>query len=69
MLTIVHAIYKERIYTLNDYVTVERWLDGRGHILARELGVESGVELVLAIHEAVKRGEVALPHRVLFRYE
>ena len=34
VLAAAHAVYKERIYTLNDYVTIAKWLNERSLRLA-----------------------------------
>jgi len=39
-----HAIYKERIYTLNDYFTVERWANRKAIRLAQELKCEEALK-------------------------
>ena len=59
-----HAVYKERIYTLNDYVTVARWLDRRSLELAHRLGVERAVELVYRVNRAVREGVLTLPYKL-----
>ena len=37
LMAIAHVVYKERIYTLNDYVTVKLWFSEKVLELAKDL--------------------------------
>ncbi|KSW10751.1 hypothetical protein CF15_08190 [Pyrodictium occultum] len=58
-----HAVYKERLYTLNDYVTLARWGSRTMLRLAEELGCSDAVREALRIHSMVYMGGV-LPYRI-----
>lgn len=64
VVAVAHAVYKERIYTLNDYVTVVRWFSRRSFELAVDLGVVDAVSLAMRVHEGVEGGRLVLPYRV-----
>jgi len=64
LVSIAHAVYKERIYTLNDYATVKKWFSKRTLRLAEELECQQAVSLALQVHKAVERGEITLPYRI-----
>lgn len=64
LLSASHAIYKERIYTLNDYVTVDRWLSTRSLKLAEATRCEEALSFAELINELVKEGRLTLPYRL-----
>lgn len=64
LVSIAHAIYKEKIYTLNDYVTVKKWFSMKTMRLAEELECWQVVFLALQIHEAVDKKRLILPYRI-----
>lgn len=64
LLSIAHALYKERIYTLNDYVTVKSWFSRKTIRLAEELQCLNAVEEAFIIHRLVEEHSLALPYRI-----
>ena len=66
LLAIAHAIYKERIYTLNDYVTVRSWFSKRSIRLAEELNCLDAIREVNVIHHLVEENSLILPYRIPF---
>jgi len=66
LMTIAHAVYKERIYTLNDYIAVRTWLSEKTLRLAEELRCLDAVNEALAIHRLVEEHGVVLPYRIPF---
>ena len=64
LLSASHAIYKERIYTLNDYVTVDKWLSPKSLKLAESARCEGALSLAWLINELVKGGRLTLPYRL-----
>lgn len=62
--TIAHAVYKERIYTLNDYATVRAWLSRETLRLAEELKCLDAVREALTIHRLVEERRLTLPYRI-----
>lgn len=64
LITIAHAVYKEWLINLNDYVTVREWLTGRTVELAGEMGVTAAVEYFMNVVRRVECGELALPHKI-----
>ena len=66
LMTIAHAVYKERIYTLNDYVTVKKWFSKKTLKLAEKLCCLEAVNEALAIHKLVEERGIVLPYRIPF---
>ncbi len=64
LLTIAHAVYKERIYTLNDYITVKKWLSRKTIELAEKLKCIDAVKEALAIHKLFEESKVTLPYKI-----
>ncbi len=64
VLTAAHAVYKERIYTLNDHITIRRWLNRRAYRIAEELECHEALNHTIRISEKVERREEQLPHRI-----
>jgi hypothetical protein len=65
--TASHAVYKEGVYTLNDYFTVRDWADGRAFQLAEELKCTSALRLAIKLNEAISRGLVETPYKIPLR--
>lgn len=59
-----HAIYKERIYTLNDYFTLKKTLSKRSFELAKGLHCEESLKLIIAINRNVDEGLLGLPYKI-----
>jgi hypothetical protein len=59
-----HAIYKERIYTLNDYYTIREWADERTLQLAKELKCVPALRLATKLNEAISKGLIETPHKI-----
>jgi len=64
LVSAAHAIYKERIYTLNDYFTVKEWVTEETFNLAKELKCSSALELAIKINDAVENGLVEVPYKI-----
>jgi hypothetical protein len=64
LVSAAHAIYKERIYTLNDYFTVKEWATEETFKLAKELKCSSVVELAIKINDAIENGLVEAPYKI-----
>jgi hypothetical protein len=59
-----HAIYKERIYTLNDYFTVERWANRKAIRLAQELKCEEALKTAMSLNRKISLGALETPYRI-----
>jgi len=59
-----HAIYKERIYTLNDFFTVDRWGSEKTAGLAKELRCENALKFALILNRRIRSGLIEAPYRV-----
>jgi hypothetical protein len=59
-----HAIYKERIYTLNDYYTIREWVDERALQLAEELKCAPALRLAIKLNEAISKGLIETPYKI-----
>lgn len=63
-LTAAHAIYKEKLYTLNDYITISRWADGETLQVCRENYCTDALRTALYINRKVDEGLVSLPYKI-----
>jgi hypothetical protein len=64
LVTASHAIYKERIYTLNDYFTIEEWADEKAFQLAEELKCKAALKFATKLNEAISKGLVETPYKI-----
>lgn len=64
LITIAHAVYKEWLINLNDYVTVREWLTARSLKLAGEMKVTAAVNYFTSVMRRVESGEIALPYKI-----
>jgi len=64
LVSAAHAIYKECIYTLNDYFTVKEWATEETFRLAKELKCSSVLEFAIKINDAIENGLVEAPHKI-----
>jgi len=64
LVSAAHAIYKERIYTLNDYFTVKEWVTEETFKLAKELKCSSALELAVKINDTIENGLVEAPYKI-----
>jgi hypothetical protein len=64
LVTASHAIYKERIYTLNDYFTVERWASRKTIKLAQELRCEEALKIAINLNKKIRLGILETPYRI-----
>ena len=59
-----HAIYKERIYTLNDYFTVKKWTSKKTIKLAQELNCESALKVAINLNRKIRLGLLETPYKI-----
>lgn len=59
-----HAVYKEQLFTLNDYFTIREWLTEEALEVAREARVEPALSLAVSLAERVERGEIEAPYKI-----
>jgi len=59
-----HAIYKERIYTLNDYFTVEKWASKKTIRLAQELKCEETLKTAINLNREIRLGKLETPYKI-----
>jgi len=59
-----HAVYKERIYTLNDYFTVERWTSKKTLKLAQELKCEEALKTAINLNRKIRLGALETPYKI-----
>jgi hypothetical protein len=64
LVTASHAIYKERIYTLNDYLTIKEWADEKAFRLAEELKCEPALRFATKLNEAISKGLIETPYKI-----
>ena len=64
LVSVAHAIYKERIYTLNDYFTVKEWTREETFRLAKELKCSSVLEFAIKINDAIDKGLIEVPYKI-----
>ena len=59
-----HAIYKERIYTLNDFFTVEEWISKKTVKLAQELSCEDALKIAINLNRKICSGLLETPYKI-----
>jgi hypothetical protein len=59
-----HAIYKERIYTLNDYFTVEKWASKKTLKLAQELKCGGVIKTAIDLNRKIRLGTLETPYKI-----
>jgi len=59
-----HAIYKERIYTLNDYFTVEKWASEKALKLAQELKCGGAIKTAIDLNREIRLGTLEMPYKI-----
>jgi len=64
LVSAAHAVYKERIYTLNDYFTVKEWTTEETFKLAKKLRCTSSLNLAVKINEAIEKGLIEAPYKI-----
>jgi hypothetical protein len=64
LVSAAHAVYKERIYTLNDYFTVKEWTTEETFKLAKKLRCTSSLNLAMKINEAIEKGLFEAPYKI-----
>lgn len=64
LVSAAHAVYKERIYTLNDYFTVKEWTTEETFKLAKKLRCTSSLNLAVKINEAFEKGLTEAPYKI-----
>jgi len=64
LVAVSHAIYKERIYTLNDYFTVEKWASKKTIRLAQELKCEEALKTAINLNRKIHLGKLETPYKI-----
>ncbi|MCR6668675.1 MAG: hypothetical protein NDF51_01610 [archaeon YNP-WB-040] len=64
LVSVTHAVYKERIYTLNDYFTVKEWATEETFKLAKKLKCTSSLNLAVKINEGIEKGFIEVPYKI-----
>jgi hypothetical protein len=64
LVSAAHAVYKERIYTLNDYFTVKEWATEETFKLAEKLRCTSCLNIAMKINEAIEEGFIEAPCKI-----
>ena len=64
LVSATHAVYKERIYTLNDYFTVKEWAREETFKLAEKLKCTSCLNIAVKINEAIEKGLIEAPYKI-----
>ena len=59
-----HAIFKERIYTLNDFFTVEEWMSKKTIRLAQELSCEDALKVAMNLNRKIRLGLLETPYKI-----
>jgi len=59
-----HAVYKERIYTLNDFFTVEEWTSKKTIRLAQEFNCDDALEIALEFNRRIRLGLLGAPYKI-----
>jgi len=64
LVTMAHSIYKERIYTLNDYITTSKWISKKTLELAEELKCIKALTISMEINKLVDSRKLILPYKI-----
>ncbi len=64
LISATHSIYKEKIYTLNDYITIMKWANQKTLELAEELKCLPALKLATQINKTVEEGLIELPYKI-----
>jgi len=64
LVAVSHAIYKERIYTLNDFFTVEEWTSKKTIKLAQELNCKDALKAAINLNRKISLGLLETPHKI-----
>ncbi len=59
-----HAVYKEKIYTLNDLFIVKKWSSRRSFRLAEELNCEQAVRFAQILNQEIEKGILNTPYSI-----
>lgn len=59
-----HAVFKEKLFTLNDYITIREYITRRTIELARELNAYTAITMSLQIIKKTGEGMVTLPYKI-----
>ncbi|MGD6932910.1 MAG: hypothetical protein ACQCN5_01740 [Candidatus Bathyarchaeia archaeon] len=57
-----HAVYKEKLYTLNDYFTIKNWITPKSRQLAKELNCEKALDLILNLNAKIQHQQLNMPY-------
>ena len=64
LVTATHAVYKELIYTLNDYFTVNRWASRKSFELAEELNCKPALAFAVNLNQMIGEGLLGAPYKL-----
>ncbi len=56
--------YKEQIYTLNDKIAVQTWLDGASEAIFDELKAKEALKLAQKINRQIDDGLIETPYKI-----
>jgi hypothetical protein len=59
-----HAIYKEQLFTLNDCLTIKKWLSEKSIDFANETKTAQALSKSIILVKSVLKGELELPHKI-----
>jgi hypothetical protein len=57
-----HAVYKEKLYTLNDYFVIKKWVTKESFTLAKKLNCEYALKLALSLNQKIDCGQLNMPY-------
>jgi len=66
LMSACHALYKEQVYTLNDFFTVDKWLSVRSFRLAEKLSCEKALKVAVRLNKLLREGIIDAPYVVGF---
>jgi hypothetical protein len=61
---VAHALYKEHIYTLNDKITIQTWLNRESEAIIKELKAKEALELARRINRQIDEGLIETPYKL-----
>ena len=57
-----HAVYKEKLFTLNDYFTVRNFVTLKSRKLAKELNCQYAIDFVLSLNNKIENNLLSMPY-------
>lgn len=64
VLVAAHSVYKEQLVTLNDCLTIQKWLDAKCIDLATETNTSLALSRLIELLRLLRTGQIELPYKL-----